>query len=122
LKKNSTVIPFPLEYRPKSPRPPKALGKAGKALWRLVQEEYAIEDAGGLAHLLQACRAEDDITTWRRTVEADGAVLLDRFGQKKPHPLVTQIAVMEAVRRSALQSLNLDVEPLQKNPGRPAGK
>jgi hypothetical protein len=123
LKKNSAVIPFPLQASSrKAPRPPKNLGKSGKTLWRQVQTEYGIQDAGGLAHLLQACRAEDDLVSWRERVSRDGAVVKDRFNQLKPHPLVAQIAVMEAVRRSALVALNLNVEPLHDSVGRPAGE
>jgi hypothetical protein len=121
LKKNSAVIPFPLVIR-KTPKPPRDLGKAGKLLWRRIESEYQIGDAGGLAHLLQACRAEDDVTTWRQTVATDGGVLNDRFGQKKPHPLIPHIAAGEAIRRAALQALNLNIEPLNARPGRPGGK
>ena len=117
----AAVIPFP-GLRPAVQKAPKGLGKAGKGLWRQIQREYNITDAGGCAHLLQASRAEDDIARWREIVDKDGPVVFDRFGQKKAHPLVTQIAIAESVRRAALHALNLNVEPLQDGPGRPSGK
>ena len=120
MKKNSSVIPFPGTYKP--PRAPAGTGPAGRRLWRAIQLEYVIKDAGGLAHLTQAVRAEDDLSRMRRLVLEDGDVLLDRFQQKKQHPLIAAIAAMEAVRRAALHMLNLDVEPLKDGPGRPRGK
>jgi hypothetical protein len=116
----SKVIPFPLFRKP--PRAPQGLGKSGRRLWKGIQAEYTIEEAGALAHLQAACRAEDDIQRMRVTVTNDGDVLLDRFQQKHPHPLLTAIRGLEAVRRQALRELNLGIEPLHDRPGRPPGK
>jgi hypothetical protein len=46
----------------------------------------------------------------------------DRFGQKREHPLLAAIRGLEAVKRQALKSLNLDIEPLRDKPGRPGGR
>ena len=120
MKKNSAVLAFPL--KPRAPKPPKTLGAAGRALWRSIQSEYSVVDAGGIAHLLTACRSENDISVWREAVAKDGPIVVDRFGQQKSHPLIKEIAQAEAVRRAALLALNLNIEPLQDRPGRPAGK
>lgn len=117
--KNSRVIPFPGSSKPKAP--PAGLKKAGRRLWSAIQAEYFIDDAGGIAHLTAACRAEDDLQRMRQAVHKDGDVLEDRFGQKVPHPLLAAIRGMEAVRRQALNAMNLDVEPLRDKPGRPGG-
>src|SRR5262245_60122192 len=108
--KNPKVIKFPSR---KPPRSPAGLSKAGRKLWREIQAEYSIEDAGGIAHLIAACRAEDDLHRMRETVTKDGDVVSDRFGQKAPHPLLTAIRGMEAIRRQALNALHLDLEPLK---------
>src|SRR5258706_11533247 len=117
--KKSNVIDFP--FSGKVSRAPKGLKAPGRRLWKAIQAEYSIDDPGGSAHLEAACRAEDDIQRMRKTVTTDGDVLLDRFGQKTPHPLLAAIRGLEAVRRQALSALNLNVEPLHDRPGRPAG-
>ena len=83
--------------------------------------DYMIDDPGGLALLLSACRAEDDITRMREQVARDGHTLTDRFGQMQPHPLLSAIRGSEQTKRQALRGLNLDVEPLRDRPGRPGG-
>ena len=115
--KNAVIARFQAKTPPK---PPKTLGKDGRALWTSIQLEYEVGDPGGLAHLASACRAEDDIARMRATVAADGDMLTDRFGQKVSHPLHAAIRGAEQVRRQSLRALNLDLEPL-KSPGRPTG-
>ena len=72
--------------------------------------------------LLPACRSEDDIQRMRKAVAKDGDMTKDRFGQKREHPLLAAIRGLEAVKRQALKSLNLDIEPLRDKPGRPGGR
>ena len=110
-----------IRYRKKIPKPPKELGKPGRTLWKAIEDEYAISDAGGLALLLAACRAEDDISRMRETVAREGDVL--KSDPSKPHPLLAAIRGSEGVRRQAIRALNLDVEPLKGiGPGRPTGR
>jgi hypothetical protein len=104
------------------PEPPKSLKKAGRTLWNAIQSEYGINDPGGLAHLVTACRSEDDIQRMRDAVASDGDTITDRFQQKREHPLLGAIRGLEAVKRQALKSLNLDIEPLRDKPGRPGGR
>ena len=91
MKKSATVIPL----RSMSPEPPKTLGKAGKTLWISIQDQYGIDDPGGLAHLLTACRSEDDIERMRCRRQ-NGDMTSDRFGQKREHPLLAVIRGLEA--------------------------
>ena len=49
-------------------------------------------------------------------------MIKDRFGQKREHPLLAAIRGLEALKRQALKSLNLDIEPLRDKPGRPGGR
>jgi len=99
---------------------PKELGDAGRALWKAVMAEYDVVDVGGKAHLLAACRAEDDICRMRATIAREGDVC--KRDPSKPHPLLAAIRGLEAVRRQSLKALNLAIgDDLQPKPiGRPS--
>jgi len=96
------------------PKPPKELGAAGRALWNKLQQEYALEDQGGLESLLTAARSEDDIQRMRARLAKDGDLIADRFGQLKASPLLQSIRGAETIKRQALRALNLDIEPPTK--------
>jgi hypothetical protein len=119
MKKSAAVVK--LLFRGALRKPPKELKKAGRTQWNAIQLEYGINDPGGLAHLITSCRVEDDLQRMRAIVARDGDTLNDRFGQKREHPLLAAIRGLEAVKRQALKSLNLDIEPLRDKPGRPGG-
>jgi hypothetical protein len=116
------VVKLPFRGRSAVPEPPKGLKKAGRTQWNAIQTEYGINDPGGLAHLVTVCRSEDDIQRMRDAVARDGDTITDRFGQKLEHPLLAAIRGLEGVKRQALKSLNLDIEPLRDGPGRPGGR
>jgi hypothetical protein len=120
MKKSSAVVS--LQFRGTVAEPPRGLKKAGQALWNDIQAQYGISDPGGISHLVTACRSEDDIQRMRKSVAKDGDMTKDRFGQKREHPLLAAIRGLEAVKRQALKSLNLDIEPLRDRPGRPGGR
>jgi hypothetical protein len=110
-------------FRPKRAAPrrtPKELDSPGRALWKALQTEYDVDDAGGQALLLAACRAEDDIQRMRQTVAREGDVL--KSDPSKPHPLLAAIRGSEQVRRQSISSLHLDLNPLENRPGRPSGR
>jgi hypothetical protein len=89
---------------------------------RKFESEYGIEDSGGL-HLLSvfadADSAERDA---QDVVNAEGLTVLDRFSQKKAHPLLTVIRDCRSQKMAALKALNLDLEPLRDKQGRPGGR
>jgi hypothetical protein len=58
----------------------------------------------------------------QEAIERDGMTVLDRFGQRKAHPLLPAERDARAQMLAALRALNLDVEPLHERPGRPAGR
>lgn len=58
----------------------------------------------------------------QEAIRAEGMTVLDRFGQRKAHPLLPAERDARAQMLAALRALNLDVEPLQDRPGRPAGR
>jgi hypothetical protein len=80
--------------------PPRKLGRHGMDLWRTVQSEYAISDAGGIELLMQACGAIDRVEALAERIQADGEVILVR-GVPKPHPaLQAELAARSLVCRS----------------------
>lgn len=92
------------------------------ARWfRYMAREYGIEDAGGVSLLSAAADAWDRCREAREIISAEGAITTDRFGQRVPHPAVRIEHGARAQLLAALRLLNLDLEPLQSRPGRPAG-
>jgi P27 family predicted phage terminase small subunit len=98
---------------------PKTLSREAKNLWRGIQEEYSIEDAGGLAILQAGLEAFDTMRRCQKIIGREGMQLPDRFGQMKAHPLLTVERDSRAQMLGALKQLNLDLEPLRNGPGRP---
>jgi len=120
MKHSSTVVKFP--FKRKIPKAPARLGKAGRGLWRSIQSEYEVTDAGGLAFLTAACRVEDDIARAREKIATEGDTVLDHRKQKQAHPLLRILPALETIRRQNLAALNLNVKPLRDYPGRPSGR
>jgi len=100
------------------PEPPSSLGEAGLALWRSIQAQYGICDAGGLAILEQACGATDRITEYRTIINQQGAVIVTKSGIKE-HPLVKHETAQRALVGRLISRLGLDIEALRPTPGRP---
>ena len=107
--------------KPKTTEPAKHLSRESKALWRKIVREWSIDDPAGLKVLDVGLEALDRATKARMMIEKDGMIVRDRFGQKKPHPLLATERDARAQFMQAVKSLNLDVEPLNATPGRPAG-
>lgn len=100
------------------PEPPAPLGEAGLALWRSIQAQYAIGDAGGLAILEQVCGATDRIAEYRAIINEQGAVIITKNGIKE-HPLVKHETAQRALVGRLISRLGLDIEALRPTPGRP---
>src|SRR5215510_12642444 len=64
------------------PEPPTSLGEAGRALWRSIQAQYGIADAGGLAILEQACGATDRVAEYAAIINEQGAVIITKAGMR----------------------------------------
>jgi hypothetical protein len=69
---------------PKAPRAPRGLSGEARSLWRRLQSEYGICDAGGLALLEAAVRAYARMDEARRQLDRDGCVVTDRWQEEKP--------------------------------------
>jgi hypothetical protein len=65
-----------------SPRPSRALGEHGEALWGRVTREYLIEDAAGIEMLTQICQACDRAEALAAHVSEDGEIVRTPAGIK----------------------------------------
>jgi hypothetical protein len=124
LRQENIVKKNPLKFvastRTTALTPPVTLGKAGATLWKTIQTEYRIEDAGGREILLQICAATDDLAECDAAIAHDGAVIQARNGVLKEHPLCRrQLAIRAFICRS-VQRLGLTLETT-KPIGRPPG-
>lgn len=97
----------------KSPyqKPPSALSTAAKCWWKQLVTEFEIDDAAGFLLLQQAMEAFDETVAARAAIEKDGAVIQDRFGQKRQHPAVLNLRDARNLMLRSLKALNLDVVP-----------
>lgn len=101
---------------------PKGLSTEARTWWKRLSSEYEISDDAGLLLLETAMQAFDRLRECQAAIERDGPMVLDRFGQRKAHPLLPTERDARAQMLAALRALNLDVEPLHDRPGRPAGR
>lgn len=95
----------------KNPSPPKHLSREAKSWWRKLQVEYNIEDDHGQLVLAVALEAFDRLKGCQAEIARDGASVVDRFGQRKPHPLLPVERDSRSALLAALKALNLDVVP-----------
>ena len=108
--------------KPTAARPPRELSAAHRKLWAELTTEYGICDLGGLEVLRSGLQSLAQAEVAEQIVAEDGAVQTDRFGQKRAHPLLAVARDFRAQWQAALKALNLDVQPAQPGPGRPAGR
>jgi hypothetical protein len=74
---------------PASTASPSSLALTGDRakLYRDISARYVLED-GSAELLLQSCQALERAAQLAEQVNADGAIVRDRFGSFKPHPAV----------------------------------
>jgi phage terminase small subunit len=113
---------FQMKNSKKQPKPPRNLSLPAKKRWKALFFEYSIEDAAGLQILNEYCLASMRADEARKTIDLEGAVVTDRFGQKKGHPAIATERGAVASMLACLKALNLDIEPLRDRPGRPEGR
>ena len=94
-----------------TPRPPKHLGKAGKAFWKTTLVDFDLE-AYAQAILTRACECLDRIDQAQEIIAAEGVHTTDRYGQARTHPAVTLERDSRTACLACVKALNLDLEPL----------
>jgi phage terminase small subunit len=87
--------------------------------WYVSTVQFAFN---GLLMLKATLEAYDAAQEARRMVQADGAVLCDRFGQTKAHPMVAVRRDMLRLLKEYSDSLGVEAPDPGKGPGRPAGE
>lgn len=93
------------------PDMPEHLGAAGRALWVAVRRDFMLTDGAALALLAAAAEAADRCAASREAIDRDGAVMVDRFGQQKPHPLLGIERDSRAAMVGALRALGVANPP-----------
>ena len=93
------------------PQPPKFLSVEAKRIWRQTCLDYHVDDDIGLVLLRTALEAYDQLTKVRAVLTAQGLTVEDRFGQIRPHPLLTAQHNLRTQLVSAVRALRLDVVP-----------
>lgn len=100
---------------------PKHLGQAGRAFWKTVLTDFDLEPFA-LAILARACECLDRIDQAQEVIRREGLHTVDRYNQARTHPAVVLERDSRAAFLSCVKALNLDLEPLNDRPGRPAGR
>jgi phage terminase small subunit len=113
---------FLVKNSKKEPKPPRDLSLPAKKRWKALCQEYAISDSAGLQILETYARQFQRAADAREVIGIEGAIVHDRFGQKKEHPAVATERGAIAAMLHCLKALNLDIEPLRDKPGRPPGR
>ncbi len=96
------------------------LSKSSKRFFNKIVNEYELE-SHHLQILLQAAECLDLIEESRKMIKKDGAYILDRFQNLRPHPGLKVLAQEKITFARLLRELNLDVEPGTGELGRPPG-
>jgi hypothetical protein len=91
--------------------PPKGLSREARARWCELQQEYRIEDAGGLSILRLHCEGLMTARLAEKILAAEGLTSLDRFGSPRAHPAAVILRDARSQMLASLRALNLDVLP-----------
>jgi P27 family predicted phage terminase small subunit len=102
----------------KKDKAPKGLSASTKFWWVRLRDDYGVADSEGLLLLEVAARALDRLNEIQAIITKDGAAVTDRFGQVKPHPLLTAEKDARHGLLAALKALGLEQEA-KRPPGRP---
>jgi hypothetical protein len=97
--------------------PPRKLGRHGLALWNRVQNDFGIQDVGGVELLCLACQGLDRAESLAAAINSDGETVRTRTGVKAHPALRDELAARAFVVRT-LAKLGITSEPV-KPVGRP---
>ena len=85
---------------------PEHLEKGSKNLWKQVNSRYVLTDSQR-AMLQVGLEARDRADDCKAAIDADGVVVLDRFGAAKAHPLLSSERDGRALFIQVMRKLNL---------------
>ena len=101
--------PFPRPSVRSAAPPPKHLKEPERTLWTDLNAQFAFSDAASLAILASALEAHARSRRCREAIDTAGESVRDRFGQVKPHPLLSAERDARAAFLAAMRALNLDL-------------
>ncbi len=93
----------------KPPSPPRALGAAGRDLWRRVLSSFEF-DGHELPGLLLAARQLDDVARLEQLLDTDGLVTTGSAGQPRLSAVVTELRQARLAAARLLDALALPVD------------
>ena len=94
------------------PKAPKHLSLQARRLWSKLTADFVLDDEAGRLCLQSMLEAFDRVQEARRVIDAEGAVIRDRFGQAKAHPATLVEASARAQMHAALRLLRLTPDDL----------
>ena len=94
------------------------LSKEARQLYDQILDEYGIDDRAGILLLQTAMESYDEMRSAQKSMNGN-PVYLDRFGMPAEHPGAKIARASRTQMMSAIKKLNLDLEPLRDEPGRP---
>jgi len=90
-------------------RYPKHLQAPERRLWKQIIDGYQIQDPAGQKILLAGLEAHQRCRQAREEIDSQKMTVVDRFGQEKPHPLLSTERDSRAAFLNAIKLLNLDL-------------
>jgi phage terminase small subunit len=97
----------------KKPKPPEALSPGGRKLWKAILGDWPIHDAAHLAVLRVGLESLDRAARCRAIIDREGELSKDRFGQSKPHPLLSAERDARSSFFQAVKVLGLDPSDIE---------
>ena len=99
-----------------------AIKREANSLIKIICENWDVDDAECIIFLERYRELFVRMRQAQRDIAETGLKILDRFQQEKPNPSVAiERDCINGMMR-ILKQLNLDLEPLNPGPGRPAGR
>jgi hypothetical protein len=90
-------------------RYPKHLQAPERKLWKQIIDGYQIQDPAGLKILQAGLEAHQRARLARVEIDKSGMVWHDRFGQQRPHSLLSTERDSRAAFLNAIKLLNLQI-------------
>lgn len=98
---------------------PQHLNSDGRRLFESLTQEYSISDSGGVALVTVAAECLDRMRQAQAAIAEHGPVVKTGTDSVKSNPATKLEVDSRNGFLAALRQLNLDLEPLRDNPGRP---
>jgi phage terminase small subunit len=94
--------------------PPKHLGPDGAAFWRCTVRDYEFSSESLLSHLEVVAGALDRLAECRAAIKAEGLTIVDKRGDRVPHPLLKAEAAARQAFQSGMRALRLQPSRSEK--------